>query len=137
MSYCTRQDLIDRFGEDEIVQLTDKSRLGVIDEAVLTLAIGDADGEINGWLAGRYDLPLASVPPVLVRNACDLTRYYLYGNAVPDVVAERYKNVIAFLKALGGGTVKLGLDSGNEEIASGHEPEFSSGTSAFGRDQDF
>lgn len=137
MSYCTKQGLIDRYGEQEIIQLTDRGGLGVIDETVLNQAIGDADGEINGWLAGRYDLPLASVPPMLVRNACDLTRYYLYGNAVPDVVGQRYKDVITFLTQLGKGSVTLGLDTANTEITEPGLPEMQSSGSVFSRDNDY
>ena len=43
MSYCTRQNLIDRFGEPELIQLTDLDNLGVIDDTVLNQAISDAD----------------------------------------------------------------------------------------------
>jgi phage gp36-like protein len=107
MSYCTRQDLIDRFGEDELVQLTDRQGSGIIDDATLTRAIADADDEINAWLSGRYALPLAVVPSALARVACDIARYYLYDDAMIDLVENRYKQAIEWLKAVGSGRINL------------------------------
>ena len=44
-SIITRQDLIDRFGEDELVLLTDREGRGVINDEVLNRAIEDAEAE--------------------------------------------------------------------------------------------
>ena len=41
--YCTEQDLIDRFGEIEVAQLTNRSGVEVIDDSVLGRAQDDAD----------------------------------------------------------------------------------------------
>jgi phage gp36-like protein len=137
VSYCTKQNLIDRFGEGELIQLTDRTGAGVINDTVLNQAIGDADGEINGYLAGRYDLPLASVPPVLVLKACDIARFYLYDEAVPDIVKTRYENAIAWLKGVAKGDISLGLDTGSAEIVSSGSPEMQSAGSVFGRDNSY
>ena len=52
--YCHEQDLIDRFGEIEIAQLTNRSGVEVIDDSVLGRAQDDADAEFDGYLARRY-----------------------------------------------------------------------------------
>lgn len=137
MSYCTRQNLIDRFGEPELIQLTDRNGLGIIDDAVLDQAIADADAEIDGWIAGRYALPLATVPPALVRVACDITRYRLYDQAVPDTIKMRYDDVVRFLTKLGEGKITLGLDNTQAEITQPQSPMMESGGSAFGRDNSY
>ncbi len=129
--------MIDRFRESELIQLTDHDDAGVINDTVLNQAIGDADGEINGWLAGRYDLPLASVPPGLVIKACDIARHHLYDEVVPDVVQKRYDNAIAWLKLVAKGDVSLGLDGAGAEIATGGSPEMQSAGSVFGRDNSY
>jgi phage gp36-like protein len=134
VSYCTKQNLIDRFGEGELIQLTDRTGAGVINDTVLNQAIGDADGEINGYLAGRYTLPLASVPPVLTQKACDIARFFLYDEAVLDIVKTRYDNAIAWLKLVANGTVSLGLDGTGEEVITSGSPEMQSAGSVFGRD---
>ncbi len=110
MAYCTKQDMLDRFGQDEIIKLTDRDNLGVINDAVLTLAIDDAGAEIDGYLS-KYLLPLANVPEVLVRNCCDIARYFLYDDAAPERVEKRYEAVRLFLTNVAKGAISLGLDS--------------------------
>lgn len=109
MAYCTAQDMIDRFGEDEVIQLTDRARQGIIDDGVLDRALSDAQAEVDGYLAARYPLPLASVPPVLVRVSADITRYYLFDRAATDQVESRYKAAVALLRDISAGRVTLGL----------------------------
>jgi phage gp36-like protein len=137
MSYCTKQNLIDRFSEGELIQLTDQSSAGVINDTVLNQAIGDAAGEIDSYLTARYDLPLATVPPALVLKACDMARFYLYDEAVPDIVQKRYDNAIAWLKLVAKGDISLGPDGAGEEIVSDGSPEMQSAGSVFGRDNSY
>jgi phage gp36-like protein len=138
VSYCTQQDLIDRFSEAELIQLTDRAGAAdAIDTAVLGRAITDADDEINGWLAGRYDLPLSSTPDTLVRVACDIARYRLHTDSMPEIVAQRYKDAIKWLEKVGTGQVNLGLDDSGSEVASASAPEMQSDTSVFGRGADW
>lgn len=110
MSYCNQDDLIDRFGEVEITQLSDRAGQGEIASAVIGQAIADADAEIDGYLSGRYALPLAAVPPVLVRVACDITRYWLFGQDVTALVKDRYDQAVSYLGKVASGTISLGPD---------------------------
>ncbi len=108
MLYCTLQDLVDRFSEAEILQLTDRAHVGLIDEEVLGRAIEDASGEIDGYIAAAgYDLDLDPVPRILAAYACDITRYRLYDDAATDQVTRRYDDAIKFLRALAKGDVRL------------------------------
>jgi len=134
--YCTQQNLIDRFGQLEIIQLTDRSTppAGTINATVLNQAIGDADAEINSYLTG-YTLPLAVIPANLVRIACDITRYYLYEDRVIEQVQTRYNDAIKYLVQVAKGVIKLGPDTAGTvaEVAS-DSAQFSSSPSVFGRD---
>lgn len=103
MPYATRQDLIDRFGVEEMTQLTDRDGSGTLDPALLDRALATADGLIDGYLAGRYALPLDPVPAPLAVIAADLARYELYDDAVPDLVRDRRDAAIARLKDLAAG----------------------------------
>lgn len=135
MSYCTRQNLIDRFGEPELIQLTDRDNLGVIDDTVLNQAISDADAEINGYLTA-YTLPLANVPANLVRIAGDIARYYLYADQCVEQVETRYNNAIKYLQLIGKGQISLGPDvSGTVTAAVNNAIEFESSVPVFGRDE--
>ncbi len=133
MNYCTRQDMIDRFDETELIQLTDRNSLGLIDDTVLDLAISDASAEIDGYLS-RYDLPLSTVPRVLVRCCCDIARYFLYDDAVIEQVENRYQSIVKFLTQVGKGTISLGPDSSGNQPVVEEGVKMVSGGRVFGRD---
>ncbi len=107
MTYATQQDMTDRFGAVELAQLTDRSAGVVIDTTVLARALSDADAEIDGYLATRYTLPLASTPAVLVRLAADIARHSLYGTSVTTAVRDRYLDAVSLLKRISSGDVQL------------------------------
>jgi phage gp36-like protein len=110
--YCTKQDMIDRFGEAELAQRTDRINGAVIDDAVLTLKMADAADEIDSYLT-QYALPLPSVPNGLVARSCDIARYNLYQNLdleETSMVRSRYNAAIAWLKLVAKGGVQLGVD---------------------------
>lgn len=131
--YCTLQNLKDRFGETELIQLTDQTDASAIDTAVLNAAIADADAEINSYLTA-YTLPLATIPANFERLACDITRYYLYGTAVTELVKKRYDDAVKYLNLVAKGTINLAPDtSGTVVEETGNSVEFSSSPSVFGR----
>lgn len=107
MAYATQDDLVDRFGETELAQLADLIGNGEIDPAVVGRALGDADAEIDAALLGRYALPLAGVPPLLVRVACDLARETLYADHPHDEVKERAKRARDVLAGIAAGKLRL------------------------------
>ncbi|HJW81951.1 MAG TPA: DUF1320 domain-containing protein, partial [Acidiferrobacterales bacterium] len=107
MPYVTQQKLIDRFGETEMIQLTDRNNAGTVDAAVLDQAIADAGAEIDGYLAGRYQLPLAVTPSILVLYAGDIARYRLYDDGATEEVRKRYEDAIKFLRLAAEGKVRL------------------------------
>lgn len=102
MTYATQTDLENRFG-DEVAQFL------AANAAAISLALADADAVIDGYLAGRYSLPLASVPAILTQYACDIARYRLYSDQAPEVVQSRHKDAIAFLTRLSSGQITLGV----------------------------
>ncbi len=107
MTYAVQQDLVDRFGELELAKLTDRVGGEVIDPAVLGRALIDADAEIDGYLAARYQLPLATIPAVIVRLACDLARYRLHDDRVTVSVRQRYEDAVRDLKAISAGSIAI------------------------------
>jgi len=114
MPYCTKQDLIDRFGEQEIIDITDHDNLGVVDEDVLAQAIKDACAEMDGYLSTRYKLPLVEQPQVLKPLACNITRYLLHDEQATELVVKRYDAAIKSLVNISKGIISLGLtDSGS------------------------
>jgi phage gp36-like protein len=134
MTYATQQNLVDRFGQQEITELTDRANAGAIDAAVVAKALADADGEINGYLSSRYTLPITPVPTVLERWACEIARYYLYEDRVTEQVKRRYDDVINSLKAVARGTMSLGPDADGDAVATLGGPQTSAPDRIFTQD---
>lgn len=127
MPYATQQDLVDRFGEDELRQLTDRDNSGSIDTAVLDQALADASEEIDSYVGARYRLPLSTVPQILVRWAADIARYHLYDDAAPEQVQKRYDAVRSSMRMLAEGKTTLGLDTDDQQPTTGN-PSVKAGT---------
>lgn len=124
MNYATAQDLIDRFGERELVQLTDPDLQEVrLDKT--ERAIEDAQAYVDSFVGRVYALPLAGcvkpaptvadplatalvAPPQLVRVTCDVARYYLHKDFAPEnEVYLRYKAATTELQAIADGKAVL------------------------------
>lgn len=134
--YATSQNLIDRFGQAELVQLTDRAipATGVIDDTVLNRALADADAEINGYLIGQYQLPLATVPANLELLACDIARYKLYDDRATEHVAKRYDDAVKYLARVGKGELSLALDATNQPAPAAGGPKVDGPARTFSRD---
>jgi len=133
MSYCIKQDMIDRFGLSELSQLTGYDNSGVLDDDVLNQSIADADAEINGYLSD-YVLPLTNVPANFRLIACDIARYYLYDDAMIDQVRDRYQNAIKYLVQVGKGAIPLSPDVNGNAPPSPNLAIISSMPPVFGTD---
>lgn len=107
MPYAVQQDLIDRFGIEELTQLTDRENAQIVDTGVVDRALADAEAEIDGYLAARYTLPLTAVSNLLQLTACNIARYRLYGSATTDEVRNRYLDAVRLLKNIAAGTIVL------------------------------
>ncbi|EMM5106879.1 DUF1320 domain-containing protein [Serratia marcescens] len=137
MGYCTQADLVNDFGEQEIIRISDRARpaTGQIVPAVVEKAIADADAEINMYLEGRGLLPLPSVPDTLRRIASDITRYYLYQNPGTDsAVTVRYNQRIRQLEKVAAGRLSLGLDAAGKVMEPEDTVMFEPGRNMFRRD---
>jgi phage gp36-like protein len=109
MPYASKQNMIDRFSEESLIQLTDRVEpyTQEIIDAVLNQALEDADAMINTYLAKRYDLPLASIPAVLPRHAAVIAYYDLHRGHHPEEVRTNYEDTLSFLDKVSRGLVVL------------------------------
>lgn len=136
MGYAVKQDMIDRFGDVELKQLTDRTgAIDTIDDTVLGKALADADAEINGYLAGRYTLPLVSTPLILVGHACDIARFRLYDDRATEAVRQRYDDAIKYLGKVAEGKISLGLDATNQPQAEAGGAKAEGDERVFSRDK--
>lgn len=105
----TLTDLIDRFGESEIAQLTDRENYSDIDMAVVNRAITDAQSDVESYLNAtglvsrnaKGELvytPRQAVPKSLIIKTCDIARWYLHDEQITDTVQKRYDEAMAWLR---------------------------------------
>lgn len=133
MVYATLSDLIARFGEAELIQLTDTTHRPptTVDELKVEVALSDASIEIDGYVGMLYRMPLAGClkpaavtgdgdqyvpPPLLVRLCCDLARAMLYSTFLPveHEVSQRRTQALATLEQISKGKVVLSCPWGGE-----------------------
>ena len=110
--YATQQDIIDRYGQAELLLVADRDGDGAADPDVVNKALADATGKIDSYLAARYPLPLATVPQVLVEACVELALYKMAadGGTESDQRRRRYEDTLAWLKELARGIASLGLE---------------------------
>lgn len=117
MSYCTRDDIEDRLGRDELVALTDLENTGEVNDTFAAAAIADADAVIDGYVSGRYGAGLSPAPTLLKNIAITLAEYYMHDKrglidaSQKTGKRQRYEDAINMLKAISNGTVTLGADA--------------------------
>lgn len=136
MTYATPSDMLTRFGEGEIIALTDRASLGVVDTTVLDGALLEATAEIEPYLAPRHALPLTAVPKIVTGFCCDIARYRLCGSGVTvtDDIRDRYKDAIRFFEQVAKGVIGLGLDVANAVARPSNAVQFGDPTGrVFGR----
>ncbi|TCS62582.1 gp436 family protein [Varunaivibrio sulfuroxidans] len=136
MTYATAQDMIDRFGAQELIELTDRADppLGAIDAQVLAGALADADAAIDGYIAVRYDLPLIATPALLVKVACDIARKHLYKDAPLDEVTAAYKDAIALLRDISRGVAELDIAGAEPAADTTGAPAIAGPAAVFNKD---
>lgn len=107
--YASIADLVERFGETEVIELTDQDHLGQIDTAVAERALQDATAEIDGYLAARYRLPVTDTPRLLSVLCTDIARYRLQKGVSTDQARQRYEDAVDTLKRIQDGRMNLPL----------------------------
>lgn len=121
MTYATQQNLIDRVGEAMMVALTDRGAvpLGGIDAAVVARALAEADAVVDGYLAARYRLPLATVPALLSDLATSIALWKLHATTPEDKVKADYDAAIKSLRDIATGVLRIPDAAGIEAEVSG------------------
>ncbi|WP_445157403.1 gp436 family protein [Halomonas sp. E14] len=109
--YASVADMVARFGETEIVELTDLEHTGEIDTAVAERALEDASAEIDGYLASRYRLPVTDTPRLLSTLCTDIARYRLQKGVSTEQARQRYEDAVARLRGIARGEINLPLES--------------------------
>lgn len=135
--YATVQDAIEAMGEDELIRLTDvdATATGVIVTARVQRSLDDASGLIDGYLAGRYATPLATVPPVIKVHTLGVARYLLQ-RVNPDERAKAdHEAAVRYLERVASGAIALFAPSAPASASAGSGAVlWSAGAKVWGRE---
>lgn len=109
MAYTTQTLLVERYGARMLVQLTDRAEVatGTIDASVVAGAIAGAAAVIDGYLAGRYMLPLVEVPPLIPDLAEAIAIWKLHIAAPDPKIEADHQAAIRALKDIAAGVIRL------------------------------
>jgi phage gp36-like protein len=105
--YCNKVDIINTITADQLKMLTDDGDVDAIDDEKLAESIRKADTTIEGYLRGRYSVPLSVVPESIRNISIGLTVYYLFNRGLmltlPDSIKEMYTEAMRVLKDIQAG----------------------------------
>ncbi|MFA6690748.1 MAG: DUF1320 domain-containing protein [Saccharofermentanales bacterium] len=137
MAYCSQEDLLKLIPEVELAELTAESG-DTPDSAIVSDCIGQADAEINSYLAVRYRFPLAATPDRVKSLSIDIAIYHIYSrrDRIPESRRQKYKDAVAFLKAVALGRAEIiGADGAEISGEAAEVVEITSQTRVFDRDK--
>ncbi|WP_300535640.1 DUF1320 domain-containing protein [uncultured Mameliella sp.] len=112
MSYCTQDDLEQRYGTQLLIDLTDRGELatGTIDTDTVDRAISEADALIDGYVKGRYTLPFAVTPDLISKISREIAIYTLWVFEPNEKITRDYSQAIKTLLEIAKGNVILDAD---------------------------
>jgi phage gp36-like protein len=133
MAYVTEAQLVDLFGADEMIQLSnlDEPNATAVNSARITSATAWASEIIDSYASVFYVTPIAPVPYILTGYAKDLVRYQLDCNSPRDDVRQRYEDALKWLEMLAKGIASLGPNVPRKVLAPTVIPATVTGPTAF------
>ena len=96
--------------EQTLIELTDDTDLGVVDQEKIAGCIEAADSEIDGYIPEEFALPLVPVPRVISRISTVISIYNCfarYAGSIPDTWKDQYDNVVKLLEKIQSKKIKL------------------------------
>ena len=115
--YIGADDLTAAMGKMELVQLTNDNARGTEPDAqVIDAAVRYACDLVDGYLRGRYVLPLAETPTVLQPLCINIARHFLHSRRInradfPKPLETAYNATIKTLESIRDGKIHIGVDT--------------------------
>lgn len=123
MAYCEVFEVREMLKDDALnsiigdTYIEDESEREAKITPIVESAIADAEGEVDGYLAKRYPVPLTVVPKAISKFTKDIAVYNLYSRVGIDEgdkeknYLNRYRAAIDFLKLAADGKIDIGVGS--------------------------
>lgn len=146
MAYSTVEEVTGMLREDTMSNLIGDEYIedpAEREEALRPLAagaIGDADAEIDGYLAKRYKVPVSPTPKVLNKFSKDIAVYNLMSRIgikeddAEKTILNRYNAAVKFLTQVASGLISLGVEGKGTEGAAATGFAMRSGRRLFSRE---
>ncbi|MCM1258427.1 MAG: DUF1320 domain-containing protein [Roseburia sp.] len=124
MAYCIVSEVLDMLKEDMLNAIIGDDYIEDEAERIKAItplaeqAIDDAQAEIDGYLAKRYNVPFPKTPNVINKFAKDIALYNLVSRKGVDesdrekTYLTRYNAAIAFLAKVAEGKIDIGVPEG-------------------------
>lgn len=147
MSYSTKTEVREMLKDDALNAIIgdtfveDPAQREELVTPIIEAAIEDADGEIDGYLAKRYAVPIAPVPKVINKFSKDIAVYNLFSRVGIDEGSEeknylnRYNAAIRFLTLVAEGKVSIGAQVDDPKTAAATGFSVKSNPRLFTRDK--
>lgn len=139
MRYCSLDDLQLAIPPQTLIWLSnDDESATAVNAGVVEQAVAQAEELIDGFLRGRYNLPLSPVPTIVKDMTVNLARHWLYarrpeGNELPDAVVRTHKSAMSLLETIRDGKLTIGQPTG-EALAEPGEVKVRARRRIFGQD---
>jgi len=118
--YINADDLARAMSKTELVQLTnDEPRATEPNAEIVQTAIGYACDLVDGYLSGRYPLPLATTPTILPPLCINIARHFLHSRRInradfPKTLETAYQATLKTLEQIRDGKIHIGIDTDNK-----------------------
>ena len=126
--YCTIEDIETQTSTPTLIQLSSDNGQEEVNRVVVEEAIIYSSTLIDGYLRGRYSLPLDAHFPLLRILAIDLSIYRLYSrrmrNEMPEVIQTNYDNAISTLRDIQKGVITLQSENDTLESSGFNAEEY-------------
>lgn len=119
--YLSPEELLAFMPGKSVAQLTnDDPKAEKADMAKVQEAVRAAEELADGYLRGRYALPLSTVPTLLRDVVRTIARFKLYErrpeSKMPDTMLETYKAAVKTLEQIRSGRITLGVAATAEPV---------------------
>ena len=147
MSYSTRAEVRSMVKDDALnaiigdTFIEDPAEREELVVPIIDEAIADADGEIDGYLAKRYAVPISPAPKIINKCSKDIAVYNLFSRIGIDESTDqktylnRYNQAIKFLTLVAEGKVSLGAETDDPTTAAATGFSVKSNPRIFSRDK--
>lgn len=109
MAYATIDDAETFYGSEYIAAVCDRNADDSVDVESFQAHLDAAHEEMDGYLLGRYSLPLATPPGIFKRRCVDIAIYNAAARppTLTQEMRDRYKQAIDYMHDIARNVIKL------------------------------